>query len=168
MMSKNKGYGRRPLLSLLTLLRLLRLKLLPCYCNECRCCHCRVCRYGRCRYGCGCCGSLLWLVLLSRELLLLLLPWLIINKSIKFNRVQVSFAFHVERWIKPIIGAHIMQDVGGHPVRGGTPYPFLVHISVNFGISNNFLSIYECFWALMQWHVVFGIESNLIFDRHLK
>ena len=159
MMFKNKGYGRRPLLSLLTLLRLLRLKLLPCYCNECRCCHCCVCRYGRCRYGCGCCGSLLWLLLLSQQLLLLLLPWLIINKSIKFNRVQVSFAFHVER---------TYHRSTHHVGCGGTPCPFLAQISVNFGISNNFLSMHECFWALMQWHVFFGIEPNLIFDRHLR
>ena len=143
-MSKNRGYDRRPLLSLLTLLRFLRLKLLPGYCNECRCCHCCVCRYRRCRYGCGCCCSLLLLLLLSQQLLLLLLPRLIINRSIKFRRVQVSFAFHVERWIKTTY--HRSTYYVGC---GGARCPFLAQVLTNFGVTSIFFSMCECFGAPM-------------------
>ena len=137
-----KGYGRRPLLSLLAVLWLLRLKLLLCYCNECRCCHCCVCCYRRCRYSCGCCCSLLLLLLLSQEQLQLLLSRLMINKSIKFRRLQVSFAFHVERWIKTTY--HRSTYYVGC---GRARCPFLAQALANFGVTSNLLSMYECFWV---------------------
>ena len=137
MMSKNKRYGRRPLMYLLTLLRLLRLKLLPCYCNECRCCHCCLCCYRRCRHSCGCCCLLLLLLLLHQQQQQQLLPRLIINRSIKFSTVQVSFVFCVERWLK--ITYHRSTHCIG--CGGGAHCPFLAQVLANFGVTSNFSCI---------------------------
>ena len=155
-MSKNRGYGRRPLLSLLTLLQLLRLKLLQCYCNECRCCHCCVYCYRHCRYGCGCCCSLLLLLFLSQQLLLLLLSQLMINKSIKLRRVQVSFAFHVKRWIKTTY--HRSTYYVGC---GGSRCPFLAQVLANFGVTNNFSACTNVFGHPCNEHTCF-VESSQI------